>query len=154
RDLLPGVTEPDPLAHFALGGMPSRPLSSIIDESIDHDADVSVANTPVISQWTTFAAKSEAFDESRRGHVVRMDQSFDPMNVELVDTVLEHSLSRRRIEARHHPRRLDAVETTITDEPPNHGDRSSAPRTPDRSSRRLASASPRSCVCGTTARPR
>jgi hypothetical protein len=78
------------LAHFARAGHAWSLLSPITNESIDHDADVSVTDTPVIGQWTTFAAKSETFDQSRGGYVIRMDQSFDPMNVEFVDTVLEH----------------------------------------------------------------
>src|SRR5499427_5541622 len=62
----------------------------MVDQGIDHDAGVPVADTPVVPQRTAFAAKPEAFDKPRRSHVIGMDQSFDSMGVECVDTVVEH----------------------------------------------------------------
>jgi len=58
-------------------------------QGIDHDAGVSIADTPVVPQWPAFAAKSEAFDKPLRSHVIRMDQSFDSMDVECAGTIVE-----------------------------------------------------------------
>jgi hypothetical protein len=62
----------------------------IIDEGIYHDADEFGHHAPIVSQWTTFAAESQTFDKSHRSNVVRMDQSFDPMDMEFIGTVFEH----------------------------------------------------------------
>ena len=67
------------------------PLVVIIDQGINHDADVFVADAPVVLERAAFAVKSEAFDKSRRGRVVRLDQCLDPMDMEFVSTVVEHS---------------------------------------------------------------
>ena len=61
----------------------------MVDQSIDQDAGVSIADTPVVPQWPAFAVKSEAFDKPRRIHVIRMDQSFDSMDVECAGTIVE-----------------------------------------------------------------
>ena len=68
----------------------ARSLDAVmVDQDIDHDAGVPIADTPVVRRWTTFAAKPEAFDKPRRSHVVRMDPSFDSMSVECARTVVE-----------------------------------------------------------------
>ena len=76
----------------------ARNLDAVmVDQHIDHDAGVPIADTPIVRQWTTFAAKPEAFDKPRRSHVVRMDQSFDSTGEECARTVVEdrpHSLCR------------------------------------------------------------
>lgn len=66
----------------------------IVDLSIHHNADVSVAQTPVIPQWSTFAAESKPFDKPLRGDVIWMDQCLDAMGLELVSAVAHDCLHR------------------------------------------------------------
>ena len=66
----------------------------MVDQSIDQDAGVSIADAPVVPQRTAFTAKPEALDEPGRSHVTRMDQSFDSMNVECADAVVEDRTHR------------------------------------------------------------